>query len=109
MTVSCGVRTLGDEGPNAPIELGVKSAQWCWRATSSEFIKAPMLTCHAIWGLRSPTADSRATRLKIVSIWCRATTEATAVASRASSTSNGPSAPSALHSRTSVATTLRAP
>ena len=60
---------MGEVGPKAPIELGVKSAQWCWRATSSELFSAPMLTFHAIWGLRSPTAESSATRLKIESIW----------------------------------------
>ena len=59
---------MGDDGPKAPIDEGVNSAQWCCRATSSELLSAPMLTFQAIWGLRSPTADSRATRLKIVSM-----------------------------------------
>ncbi len=69
MIVSWGVPSLGDEGPNAPIDEGVKRAQWCWRATSSELFNAPMLTLQAIWGLRSPTADNKATRLKMASIW----------------------------------------
>ena len=69
MIVSCGVLSLGDVGPKAPIDEGVNRAQWCWRATSSELFSAPMLTFHAIWGLRSPTAESSATRLKIVSTW----------------------------------------
>ena len=101
--------SFGVDGPNAPIELGVNSAQLFSRAISSEFISAPILISHAFCGIFSPVALSSATRLKIESILYLLTIPAYAFASRASSNSKGPASPNALLSRISDATTLASP
>lgn len=61
--VSCGVLSLGEVGPKAPMELGVKRAQWCWRATSSELFSAPHVDVPRHLGI--PLANGREQRHEV--------------------------------------------
>ena len=60
--VSWGVMSLGVEAPKAPMELGTKTAQPSWRATSSTRYMPPMLMLQATCGFSSATALKRAAR-----------------------------------------------
>ena len=85
ISVSCSVRSLGVSGPNTPIELGMNTAHFCSRATSSTDCRLAMLTCQAKRGSRSPTAERIAARWYTVSASWRITAWPTAMASVASS------------------------
>ena len=53
----------GVSGPKEPMELGVKTAQLCSRATSRMFSSPSIPIFQANKGLRSATTESRAARL----------------------------------------------
>ena len=109
--MSCGVLSLGVSLPNAPIELGVKTAQLLSFAMYKELVRAPILMSHASFGFFSPVADKRATKLKMVSIPYFFTIEEYCSPSSALTSSNGPASAKALHfsALMSAATTLFSP
>ena len=66
--VSCGVFILGDESPNAPMELGVKSEQPFSLDISRRLSTPPIWIFHANNGRFSACADNMAAKLYIESI-----------------------------------------
>ncbi|OQB89207.1 MAG: hypothetical protein BWX83_01197 [Candidatus Cloacimonetes bacterium ADurb.Bin117] len=90
ISVSWGVLSIGVLSPKAPIEEGKNTAAPISLATSSEFIMLSMFIFQARVGLFSPTADSTATRLMMVSMLYLFTTSNIFSASRASMFSQGP-------------------
>jgi len=60
--VTCGVRSRGVDGPNAPIELGKKTWQPYWRAGLENIVEAAHVDAPGDLRLLPASADSNAAR-----------------------------------------------